>query len=212
MGKLIYKGEELTGVARKATQIIYDNTDSKLTADNAQGAIDELAAKIYPIGSIYMSVNSISPATLFGGSWERITGKFLLSATDNGNSGASQAAGNTGGSDSVTLTNSQMPYHRHSIPALSGTASSTGSAHAHYSGSNWIDGATMGGGTNRRVFCLGGGSGLTSGYLTASDGAHSHSVTTTTSNTGYEGGSNGVTQAHDNMPPYLSVYVWKRTA
>ena len=34
--------------------------------------------QIYPVGSIYMSVNSTSPSVLFGGSWEQIKDTFLL--------------------------------------------------------------------------------------------------------------------------------------
>lgn len=40
----------------------------------------ELIDLIYPVGSIYISVNSVSPATLFGGTWEQIQDRFLLSA------------------------------------------------------------------------------------------------------------------------------------
>ena len=36
----------------------------------------------YPIGAIYMSVSSTDPGTIFGGQWERIKGRFLLSADE----------------------------------------------------------------------------------------------------------------------------------
>lgn len=36
-----------------------------------------LGQVIYPIGSIYMSYTSTSPASLFGGNWAAITGRFL---------------------------------------------------------------------------------------------------------------------------------------
>lgn len=39
-----------------------------------------LLTKIYPVGSIYISTNSISPASFLGGSWTQITGQFLLAA------------------------------------------------------------------------------------------------------------------------------------
>lgn len=53
---------------------------------------------VYPIGSIYMSVNSTNPSTLFGGTWERIEGKFLLGAD------STYIAGSTGGKNKVTLS------------------------------------------------------------------------------------------------------------
>lgn len=59
---------------------------------------------IYPVGSIYMSVNSADPGTLFGGSWERIQDRFLLA------SGSTYGAGNTGGSAKATL-----PSHTHTL-------------------------------------------------------------------------------------------------
>ena len=33
---------------------------------------------VYPVGSIYMSVNNVNPKNLFGGEWEKIEGRFLL--------------------------------------------------------------------------------------------------------------------------------------
>lgn len=59
---------------------------------------------IYPVGSIYMSVNSADPGSLIGGTWERIKDRFLLSAGD------TYAAGNTGGSAKATL-----PSHTHTF-------------------------------------------------------------------------------------------------
>ena len=54
----------------------------------------ELIDIVYPVGSIYMSVNNVSPATFFGGTWERVQDRFLLAA------GSTYAAGSTGGSSS----------------------------------------------------------------------------------------------------------------
>ena len=67
----------------------------------------------YPVGSIYQSVNSTSPATLFGGgTWERIEDKFLLAA------GGTYAAGSTGGEASVSLTVEEIPSHDHTVSLM----------------------------------------------------------------------------------------------
>ena len=65
------------------------------------GILTKVLDLVYPIGSIYMSVNSTSPADLFGGTWEQIKDTFLLSAGD------SYSAGSSGGevSHSHTLNN-----------------------------------------------------------------------------------------------------------
>ena len=61
----------------------------------------------YPLGSIYLSVNNTSPASLFGGTWEKIQDRFLLA------SGSSYSLGATGGEKEHTLTISEMPSHDH---------------------------------------------------------------------------------------------------
>lgn len=61
----------------------------------------------YPVGSIYQSVNETSPASLFGGDWERIQGRFLLGTS------SSYKVTSTGGEEKHTLTTSEMPRHMH---------------------------------------------------------------------------------------------------
>lgn len=86
---------------------LWDGNESSCSCDcefhiPKGGTLDKLAVKdisgianlIYPVGAIYMSVNSVDPSTLFGGEWERIQDRFLLAA------GSSYAAGNTGGNAS----------------------------------------------------------------------------------------------------------------
>lgn len=120
---------------------------------------------IYPVGSIYISVNSTNPGTMFGGTWERIQDTFLLA------SGSTYGAGTTGGEARHTLTINEMPSHSH----------------------NFNDG--------RRYYTeRAGGNEILSPQTTSS-----YNFTRTTANTG--GG-----QAHNNMPPYLAVYVWKRVS
>lgn len=125
---------------------------------------------VYPVGSIYISVNETSPQTLFGGTWEAIQGKFLLGQSN------AHKAGSTGGEETHTLTMGEMPEHTH--PMYTGNAGGD---------SEW----------------------------TPNEGAYLVDSVTQTKTTwwarlgmNYAGGGN----AHNNMPPYLAVYMWKRTA
>lgn len=80
----------------------------------------------YPVGAIYLSVNDVDPATLFGGTWERISqGRFLIGAGANvanttdywGEYPAGKEnfpAGEMGGEVEHTLTVAEMPSHTHS--------------------------------------------------------------------------------------------------
>ena len=81
---------------------------------DAYVAKESLIDLIYPVGAIYMSVNSVSPSTLFGGTWEQIQDTFLLAC------GTTYSGGSTGGSNTHkhttqghTLTIAEMPSHRH---------------------------------------------------------------------------------------------------
>lgn len=68
-----------------------------------------LPLDVYPVGSIYMSVNETSPASLFGGTWEQLKDRFLLGA------GGSYALGSMGGSATQRLTDpAQNARHTHS--------------------------------------------------------------------------------------------------
>jgi microcystin-dependent protein len=155
---------------------------------------------VYPVGSIYMSVNSTSPEALFGGRWERITGRFLLGATDGGaaggNSNASIAPGHTGGEASHVITAAEMASHTHNSRSLTGTiknfAYQSSGTHATATG-----------------ICSMLSNSETIGYATASQTKQADGVQINATHTHDSVGSN---TAHNNMPPYLAVYVWKRTA
>ena len=82
---------------------------------------------IYPVGAIYISYSSTSPATLFGGTWTQISGRFLVASGSASysyvNTSGSSATGtvtftatNTGGSPRVQLTTDTMPKHNHNLP------------------------------------------------------------------------------------------------
>lgn len=68
----------------------------------------ELLNIIYPIGSVYMSTNSASPETLFGGTWTKIQGRFLWATGS-----TPKTTGGSTTTDSTVLTEAQMPKHYH---------------------------------------------------------------------------------------------------
>lgn len=93
----------LTYDAAKAESIPDENEITPYTLEQlrAFGIIDA----IYPVGSLYMSVNNVSPETLFGGTWEQIEDRFLLA------SGSTYEAGSTGG-DAMHQHTSPVGYNQ----------------------------------------------------------------------------------------------------
>lgn len=71
-----------------------------------------LADILYPVGSVYMSTNSTSPETLFGGSWTKIQGRFLW-ATNN----TPMTTGGSRTTDEHILTIAEIPPHTHTYQA-----------------------------------------------------------------------------------------------
>lgn len=124
----------------------------------------------YPIGSIYISTNATSPATLFGGKWDEIHGAFLFANS------ALHKAGEIGGEEEHVLTEKEIPAHYHD----------------EYVGNDGGDGS------------------VPEGYYGFT------SIASTSKNTYWAKGSKtslaGGGNAHNNMPPYLSVYMWERVS
>lgn len=124
----------------------------------------------YPIGSIYISTNATSPATLFGGNWDEIHGAFLFANS------ALHKAGEIGGEEEHVLKEKEIPVHYHD----------------EYVGNDGGDGS------------------VPEGYYGFT------SIASTSKNTYWAKGSKtseaGGGQAHNNMPPYLSVYMWQRVS
>ena len=138
---------------------------------------------VYPVGSIYLSVNNTNPSILFGGAWEQIENRFLLSSgTKNLNT--------IGGEENVILSVDNMPSHSHT-----GTTSSDGS-HTH----NLYYRTVYNGTGDYNAVCRPPVGTSIHNYMDAS-GNHTHTFTTNSK-------GNGV--AHNNMPPYLVVAMWKR--
>lgn len=72
-----------------------------------QQVLAAVVERDHPVGSLYISENATSPAELYGGTWERIEGKFIMGASD------TYPAGSTGGSATHTQTQDEIAMHRH---------------------------------------------------------------------------------------------------
>ena len=129
-----------------------------------------LLDKLWPVGSIYQSSSSTSPASLFGGTWEQIKDQFILAAGD------TYAAGSTGGEATHKLTDAEMPRHAHNIAKGAKNADGTGTKFEIYDA-----------------------------YQSESSIAEGYYWTATTL---FAGNS----KPHNNMPPYVAMYIWKRIA
>lgn len=118
---------------------------------------------VYPVGSYYWSSKNISPASIFGGTWDQITNTFLYAISGSGD--ASSATTAIGGEMTHILTTSEMPSHTHKIlSAAAQTFTSTPN--------------------------------VGSGIFVAKDYRQTE--------------ASGGGQPHNNMPPYLTAYCWRR--
>ena len=143
-----------------------------------------LADLIYPVGSIYMSTNSVDPSTIYGGTWERIKGRFLIGADD------TYTAGNTGGEATHTLTKDEIPNY--SIGLMATVVPSNHD--------NWSNGGV-------RATNLGSASNDKPGVQAGTGSNITHGT-----QYGWNINTNGGGRAHNNLPPYLVVYMWERKA
>lgn len=195
------------------------------------------ALDIYPVGSIYMSVINKNPSSLFGGTWA-VWGTGKVPVGVDSSQTEFNSVEKSGGEKSHTLSVAEMPNHTHAqvahthtvglasanhthtIPALSGTAASAG-AHSHTG--NYVKECASGTARQRVTNTQSGASQYT---VANSNGAHTHSVTTNASTTGtisashthtVNGGASttgatGSGTTHNNLQPYITCYMWKRTA
>lgn len=186
---------------------------------------------IYPIGSIYTSVNSANPSTLFGGTWEAFGSGRCLVGVDTSDTDFNTVQ-KTGGSktNSTTFTPSgsitgtalsidQIPSHSHSV-SISGTTGDGGN-HRHRVSTRT---STYGAGLQSAWRCITAPDSQNGDYWQDSyseyAGSHTHGFTVS-GNTGSNGGSNTHTHTFSgtqstintsSLQPYITVYMWKRTA
>nr|DAX52476.1 MAG TPA: tail protein [Caudoviricetes sp.] len=148
------------------------------------GGIKNFLDAVYPVGSIYMSVKSTNPGTLFGGTWVAIAGKFLIGVgthTDINGDKRTLSAGQTGGTYAHILTYDELPKQSFKMPHI-----------AYYNNcgnsEGWSDASRL---ANNR---------------------YEGSATQNDANAGWHIMRIGNNKAHTNIPPYIAVYMWQRTA
>lgn len=192
----------------------------------------------HPVGSIWISQDATSPAAKFGGTWEKIEGKFIMGAS------SAYPVGTTGGSATHTQTVAEMPSHNHSgSTGSAGSHSHTGSSGS--AGGHSHSGSTAGaGGHNHTVSSasvtkygitalIGEGSAEygfqsnsstpvtswvgdhTHTFSTNSTGSHTHTVSIGDAGAHTHTvsiGSTGSGQAMSVLNPYYALYLWRRVA
>lgn len=188
-------------------QVVKINTSNAVqTAESASQTAQEamnVASNVlaaYPVGSIYLSVSPSNPTNFFGGTWVRWGVGRLIAGVD-----ASQTEFNvvekTGGEKSHVLSTGEMPPHSHTV---SGGACTTSVNGGHTHNVYYRSGAANGEGGKLGTTSNNNGVWDSAAY----SGEHAHTVPSHT----HSVGSSGSGQAHNNLPPYITCYMWKRTA
>lgn len=171
------------------TQTFGDDSTKLATTAFVQDAL----AAMYPVGSIYTNASvSTNPGTLLGfGTWTAFGAGRVMVGFDSGNALFDSAEETGGSADAITIS------HTHTA-----TSTVTDPTHRHYVGSN--DSTANDGGSPNQEFVRDAGSG--NGPSTYSSYSSTGiSVSTSISSTGSSG-------TNANYQPYITVYMWKRTA
>lgn len=201
----------LTGTPTAPTANVDTNDTQIATCGFVRNAIAKYAPmldtmkKIYPVGSIYISTVSTNPSELFGfGTWEAMpAGRVLLAQgkVETENYTHNFVAGETGGEFVHQLTVGELPEHDHAgvmtPTSLTGTINGTwGPLIDNNINANGIlkvyrhgnDNCQLEAGNNNR------------NYFSV-DASHSHAITIN---------NTGSNMAHNNLQPYISIYIWER--
>lgn len=187
------------------------NADNVLVStDTYKPLVDALLELIYPIGSIYMSVKDTNPADFLGGTWER-WGQGRVPVGVNEDDTIFEKAGNTGGEQKHQLTTNEMPNHRHRGQYAH---TETYTDHAQKPTDPLAQVIEVEQGTrevevqyNVVKDTLSTTTLHTSGSGPTNDIFYTYKVTST-----YGVADDGGDIPHNNLQPYITCYMWKRTA
>ena len=200
----------MTGTPTAPTAADGTNTTQVATTAFTTTAVANGLAAAYPVGSIYMNASvATNPATLLGfGTWVSLGAGRMLVGFSSGDQ-LFGTAGNTGGSrDAITVS------HTHTFSATTGNMSANAShthtitdpGHVHpFNTQRQLAGGGSGGNPQNTGEVLSTLSATTGITINSTSVEHTHTLSGTTASTGSSG-----TDA--NLPPYLVVYMWQRTA
>lgn len=174
--------------------------------------------RIFPVGSIYMSTNSTNPSEYFGGTWVQWGSGRVPVGVDSTQSEFNYAE-KAGGTKTVDLSHSHtVNSHSHSSPAhihsLESGWAKIGRCMNHTEGISYKTGPGAGSTTYDRTQTNGGG--IAGGSFAATDTAALGGNTSSTSpgNTGSAspGTNSQLSGSQSILQPYITCYMWKRTA
>ena len=187
--------------------LIYGDTNGTHIGDGSEYTTSSKLSKIflgttsildifYPVGSYYETSDAnFNPNTAWGGTWVQLTaGKFLMAA------GTGYTLGSEGGEATVTLNTDQIPAHTHGSKTLTG----------NFNIRRW--GST---GQGSLVTYTGGiisSSNYDASTNPVAAGSSSDQYQKITIDATHEHDSVGGGAAHNNLPPYVAVNIWHRTA
>jgi hypothetical protein len=168
-------------------------------------------AAVYPVGSIYINAtSSTNPATLLGfGTWSAFGAGRVMVGIDSSDSDF-DGAQETGGAKTVTLSTSNLPSHTHTFSGTTGsttpsmTATDSGHSHGITLKGN-VPAVTTSPASSSDTNTTTGTTATAQANVTISGGAHTHTFSGTTASTG-SGSAVSIVQ------PYITVYMWRRTA
>lgn len=165
----------------------------KITWQNIKGL---LTLASWPVGSIYTSVSSTNPTSFFGGTWVSYAAGQVLVGLDAGQT-EFDTVEETGGEKTHVLTVAELASHTHT----QNSHNHTQNAHNHGLNGGYTDATTGAVGVDIATTAT---VNMAAGAL---DAATATNIATTATNN-----NAGSDTAHNNLQPYIVVYMWKRTA
>tara|TARA_R110000772_G_scaffold22153_5_gene60176 strand:+ start:10490 stop:11242 length:753 start_codon:yes stop_codon:yes gene_type:complete len=173
--------------------VLQDDNNEPVSVDTI---VSSVVSAIYPVGSIYITLNNSNPQTILGvGGWTKVSkGRFLVGQGTGSDGTDSLNVSNTGNDSGVgkynhTLTVNQMPNHKHSIK-LSHEPAASGAVNDEY-GYPQVD---------------------ATGPFAVHNDIQPDGSSSSVNGVGNPLYSTGGNQSHNNIPPFFGAYIWQRTS